>query len=352
MNLKDKIIKPDDTLRAALDVLRSSGAGVVLFEDEQGRYAGMLSDAQMRQLLLTQPELDQPSRHFIQGQDISVPQGCDNAQALEIMRAREVSCVPVTGSSGGVAALLWRKDIDPDYLAKPQMNALLMAGGFGKRLYPLTNDVPKPMLRIGSKPMLEHIILKIKAYGVENITISTHHMPEKITDYFGDGSKLGVNINYVHEDSPLGTGGALGLLQDTSKPLLMMNGDILTGLNVRAFYDFHVENGCDISVAARPYEHQVPYGVIDIDDAGAVKRIVEKPVQKHLISGGVYILSPSVYGDIEQGRVFDLPDLVEEKIQEGRDVRTFLMWEYWLDIGMRAEYDLAQTFISHKEAAG
>jgi NDP-sugar pyrophosphorylase family protein len=226
-----------------------------------------------------------------------------------------------------------------------------MAGGFGKRLYPLTNDTPKPMLKIGSKPMLEHIILKLKAYGVKNITISTHYLPEKITEYFGDGSKLEVNIDYVHEDQPLGTGGALALLTKRDKPLLVMNGDILTGLNIRAFHEYHSINSNDISVAARPYDFQIPYGVIQTDQSGQVKNIIEKPVENFLISAGVYILNPSVYADLEKNQVIDLPDIVEQSIKAHQTGNTFFMWKYWLDIGKRVEYDLAQTFISHREAS-
>lgn len=350
MNLKDNIIKLQDPLRAALDVLRGTGSAIVLFTDKNGQYAGVLTDQDLRDILISSPDIDKPCAGYVRALPIAVSEDAATEDMLIAMDESAVDYVVVTDKDGVITGLKSRFDF-AETSPKPEMKALLMAGGFGKRLYPLTNDMPKPMLRIGNKPMLEHIISKISAYGVEDITISTHYLPEKITEHFGDGSDFGVNVSYVHEDTPLGTGGALGLLEDRSKPLLMMNGDILTGLNVRAFYDFHVKNGNDISVAARPYEFQVPYGVINVDDNGAVNEIVEKPVKKFLISGGVYILSPSVYKDIKEGEAFDLPDLVEKSIQDGKKVNTFLMWEYWLDIGKRAEYDLAQTFISHREAA-
>ena len=349
MNIKDNIINLEDPLRAALDVLRGSGMGIVVFQDTNKQYAGVLRDQDIRDILMRAPDLDTPCADYVIDAPITIREDADTHDMLSVMQEHDSHYIVLICKNGQIADLKSRTDIE-GRAPKPDMNVLLMAGGFGKRLYPLTNNTPKPMLRIGSKPMLEHIIRKIAAYGVDNFIISTHYLPEKITSYFGDGEDLGVNIDYVHEDTPLGTGGALGLIKDKSKPLLMMNGDILTGLNVRAFYDFHIKNGNDISVAARPYEFQVPYGVINVEDDGTVNNIVEKPVKKFLISGGVYILSPSVYQDIQEGEVFDLPDLVEKSIQNNKKVNTFLMWEYWLDIGKRAEYDLAQTFISHREA--
>src|SRR5688500_13587627 len=189
------------------------------------------------------------------------------------------------------------------------MRALIMAGGRGTRLRPLTEVIPKPLLPVGGRPILELILCQLKGYGFSGATISLGYKADLIRSYFGDGRRLGIPVDYVEEMEPLGTAGALGLLQQpVDGPLLTMNGDILTKLNMRRFVDQHVESGCAVTVAVRSDSYQVPFGVIE-SNGDHIQRIVEKPVHDFLVSAGIYVLEPHVVRSVSPGVRLDLPDL-------------------------------------------
>jgi len=223
----------------------------------------------------------------------------------------------------------------------------LMAGGFGTRLRPLTNNCPKPMLKVGDKPILEQILLNFVEAGFHRFYISTHYMPEVIRDYFGDGEKWGVSIQYVHEEEPLGTGGALGLLphDDIDLPLFVMNGDLLTSLNLHSFLEFHETHNGVATMCVREYEHQVPYGVIT-SDGTRIKSMVEKPVHRFFVNAGIYLLDPTLVKSVEPGTRIDMPTLLEKQIEGGKAVNMFPIHEYWLDIGRIDDFRRAQTEVT------
>ncbi|WP_347361358.1 nucleotidyltransferase family protein, partial [Vibrio vulnificus] len=190
----------------------------------------------------------------------------------------------------------------------------LMAGGFGTRLRPLTDNCPKPMLKIGNKPILETVIRSFIKAGFVNFYISTHYMPELIHAHFGDGSEFGVNITYVHEESPLGTGGALGLLpNDLPKdlPLIMMNGDVLTKVDFQRLLDFHVSHDADATMCVREYDYQIPYGVIN-GEGNKITSMVEKPIQRFFVNAGIYVVSPRVIQSVPENHRIDMPTLLEQ----------------------------------------
>ena len=222
----------------------------------------------------------------------------------------------------------------------------LMAGGFGTRLRPLTNNCPKPMLKIGDKPILEQILLNFVEAGFHRFYISTHYMPEVIRDYFGDGEKWGVSIQYVHEDEPLGTGGALGLLphDEIDQPMFIMNGDLLTSLNLHSFLEFHERQTGVATMCVREYEHQVPYGVIT-SEGTKIKSMVEKPVHRFFVNAGIYLLDPALVKSVVRGKRIDMPTLLEHEIEDGEVVNMFPIHEYWLDIGRMDDFNRAQSDI-------
>jgi NDP-sugar pyrophosphorylase family protein len=223
---------------------------------------------------------------------------------------------------------------------------MVMAGGYGTRLRPLTDETPKPMLPIGSRPLLELIVSQLRDAGIRKVNLATHYKSEVITEHFKDGSDFGVDIRYVKEDQPLGTAGALSLLEDSDEPLLVVNGDILTRVDFRAMLNFHREHNADLTVAVRQYEFRVPYGVIEADGVW-IKGISEKPVVRQFINAGIYLLSPSVRAVIPNGQHFDIPDLVHRLIEEGRPVVCFPVREYWLDIGKADQYDQAKSDVAN-----
>src|SRR5690606_28435210 len=214
------------------------------------------------------------------------------------------------------------------------------------RLKPLTDHCPKPMLRVGDKPMLEHLVNQFIQCGFHNFYFSTHYLPEVIRDHFGDGSKWGVSIQYVHEDSPLGTGGALGLLpSDLPKlPLIMMNGDVLTKLNYAQLLRHHENKGYDATVCVREDEHSVPFGVIETDDQ-LITNMVEKPTYRYKINTGIYILNPDIVASVQPGQRVDMPSLLERHRHHSKRIGTYTSYEYWLDIGQMKDYQKAQRDI-------
>jgi NDP-sugar pyrophosphorylase family protein len=216
-----------------------------------------------------------------------------------------------------------------------------MAGGYGTRLRPLTEKMPKPMLPVGKKPILEFIIKRLRKAGIRHVNISTHYQAEKITQHFGDGKALGVELNYLTEDRPLGTAGGIGLMKTSKEPILVINGDILTDVNFRAMLDFHREHKADMTVAVQKYDVQVSYGVVETEGF-LVHKLTEKPNFLYLVNAGIYLLEPSVVSLIPKGKHFDMTDLIQKLLDTGRPVVSFPVREYWLDIGNHAEYNQAQ----------
>jgi len=222
---------------------------------------------------------------------------------------------------------------------------VIMAGGFGTRLRPLTDDTPKPMLPIGGKPLMERTIEGLQKSGISRINVTTHYLQEKITRYFGTGSRFGVELRYVSEDEPLGTAGALRLMEDVNEPLLVMNGDILTKVDFRSLLKFHQEQKAALTVAVRQYDVQVPYGVIEAEK-GIVTGLQEKPRFNFLVNAGIYLLEPSARRCIPDGEPYDMTDLIAHLLERGETVAGFPIMEYWLDIGKHDDFRKAQQDVS------
>jgi NDP-sugar pyrophosphorylase family protein len=216
-----------------------------------------------------------------------------------------------------------------------------MAGGKGTRLHPLTKDTPKPMLRVGDKPLMEIILGQLKEAGIRKVHVSTHHRADKITRHFGDGRGFGVDLSYINEESPLGTAGALGLLDEADETTLVMNGDVLTEVDFRAMLRYHREQRAELTVAVRQYEVKVPYGIVECDGP-MVRTLTEKPTMEFFVSAGIYLIEPSVRRLFKRGERRDMTELIEALLAAGRPVASFPIREYWLDIGQHEDYRQAQ----------
>jgi NDP-sugar pyrophosphorylase family protein len=255
------------------------------------------------------------------------------------MQEGKVRQLPLLDESRRVAGLVtMRQLLDTDELP---LSAAVMAGGLGARLRPLTEDIPKPMLPVGDEPLLETIVKQLREAGIQRVNLITNYKEEVIAQHFADGRDFGVDIRYVNEDKPLGTAGGLRLLEETNEPLLVMNGDIVTRVDFRAMLDFHTENEADMTVALRRYEFPVPYGVVETDGV-VITGISEKPVLRHFVSAGIYLLNPGLRRFIPDGRSYDMPDLVNRLVSEGHRIVGFPVREYWLDIGRHEDYERAQ----------
>jgi len=257
------------------------------------------------------------------------------------MREKDLLHLPVLDATGIVIGLEIMQNLVFD---APRTNpVLLMAGGFGRRLHPLTQNLPKPLLPVGKKPILETILVQLVEAGFSKFFIAVHYKADRVREHFGDGSQWDVVIEYLEEEKPLGTAGALGLLDPSiiSVPLLMMNGDLLTRLNFGQLLDYHAAHGGSATMCVREYDVQIPYGVVQ-GEGMQVEDITEKPVQKFFVNAGIYVLEPKLVAQCKGDQAEDMPDLLRATIKRGGKVNMFPIHEYWLDIGRMEEYELAQ----------
>ncbi|GAC1566608.1 MAG: hypothetical protein NVS2B3_00310 [Vulcanimicrobiaceae bacterium] len=280
---------------------------------------------------------------------VCAPLGTDDATLFEMMKTRGVRQIPLVDDEQRVVDVIALADLLGDQPVALQ--AVIMAGGFGKRLHPLTEHVPKPMLPVGGRPLMELIVEQLRHTGIQKINISTHFQAKKIVEHFGDGADFGVEICYTNEENPLGTAGALGLMKEPTVPFVVINGDILTDIDFNAMHSFHQEHRAKLTMAVRHYEVKVPYGVVRTENARVVA-LEEKPEIAFFVNAGIYLLEPTVYRYITAGAHLQMTDLIDTLVAAGETVVSFPVREYWLDIGQRDDYDRAQVDIRPEAARG
>lgn len=344
-NWKNILVSPTATIQAVLKVIDSEALQLALVVDLDNRLLGTVTDGDIRRALINDFPLSSPISDIMCTTPTVVDCSVSKTQVLELMNTKQLHSIPIL-DNGIVVGLETIHHVTQK--AKYDNPVFLMAGGFGTRLRPLTNNCPKPLLKVGDKPILEITLLNFIKSGFTKFYISTHYLPEMIMEYFGDGSKWGVNISYVHEETPLGTGGALGLLPaDLPKlPLIMMNGDILTNIDFQKLLDFHNNESADASMCVREYEYQIPYGVIQ-GEAGKITSMEEKPTQLFHINAGIYVLNSEIIEQVKvkENEKIDMPTLLEQRIEVKGNVMMFPIHEYWLDIGRMEDYQRAQADI-------
>jgi dTDP-glucose pyrophosphorylase len=344
-------VRPDEPLGRAIACIDQGRCGIALVTDRDGRLLGTITDGDIRRALLARQDMDQSIEAFLDAKaklspyviPVTAPVGTDADTLLALMTTQAIRQIPLVDERGRVADVV----ILDDVLRTPApLGAVIMAGGMGTRLMPLTENLPKPMLPVGGRPLMEHIIEQLQQAGIRHVNVSTHYMPEKIIEHFGDGQTFGVDLQYVNEDRPLGTAGALGLMTPPNETQLVINGDILTQVDFRAMLEFHHDNAAEMTVAVQYHEMQVPYGVIECDGA-RVARFKEKPKTTFLVNAGVYLLEPSVYQFIPSGETFNMTDLIRRLLDADRRVISFPLREYWLDIGRHNDYERAQVDVTN-----
>ena len=335
------------TMREAMECIDRSGRGIALVLDDNQRLAGTVTDGDLRRAILAGLRLEQPVADVLAQRRTTLPRtapvGTADDVLLQLMNETGLRHIPLIDEAGRVVDVAFLNDLVKEY--EIPLRAVVMAGGYGTRLRPLTESMPKPMLPVGSKPLLELIVNQLREAGIKHVNVATHYRGEMITDHFKDGEEFGVEINYVREDQPLGTAGALGLLEESDQPLVVINGDILTRVDFRAMHNFHREHEAELTVGVRQYEFCVPYGVINTDGV-VVTGISEKPVLRQFINAGIYLLDPSVCRLIPNGQRYDIPELIERLVADNRRVVSFPIREYWLDIGKADHYDQAQADVA------
>jgi dTDP-glucose pyrophosphorylase len=345
-DLADCILGLGASLRDVLEAMTRSGKQIVLVVDADGRLAGVVTDGDIRRAMLRGASLDAKVDEVVNRAPLVGPAGLSATEALQFMRTRSVRHLPLLDAERRVVGLLRLEDL----LAPPpplRSRAVIMAGGEGRRLRPLTEATPKPLIAVGGKPLIEIMIERLRQAGIGDITIAVHHKSEVIRERLGDGSRLGVRIGYVLEPKPLGTMGALTLLRGRlDGPFFVVNADILTKCDFRAMWDFHRgHETAAMTVGVSIHQVDIPYGEFTLHD-GRVTRVEEKPRKEFPVNAGIYLLDPSAIELIPAGEYFDATDMIRTLVDGGRVVAAHLIREYWLDVGRLHDLEKANRDIA------
>jgi dTDP-glucose pyrophosphorylase/CBS-domain-containing membrane protein len=337
--LRAVLIAPEVSISEAMAQLDKAATGVLLICDKSRHLLGLLTDGDFRRAILQRKPLTESCATIASSNPVTAPISVSSSDALRLMKENDICQLPVVDSAGKVQKLILSKDIVPQ--RELALSAVVMAGGLGTRLLPLTEKVPKPMLPVGGRPLLELTIAQLRRAGITNVNVTTHYLSETISDYFGNGEMFGVRLNYLQEENPLGTAGGIKLLKQFDDTMLVINGDVLTDAPFGAMFDYHRAYHADLTIGVRKYEVEVPFGVVDCDDVH-VKGLEEKPSLSFFINTGTYLIEPAVRDFIPAGQRFDMTELINKLIEAGRVVISFPILEYWLDMGRHEDYAKAQ----------
>jgi dTDP-glucose pyrophosphorylase len=330
------------TIQAAIHNLDQVAIKIVLVVDEDGKLEGTISDGDIRRALLRGLSMDSALTTVVHRNPFVVPPHMPRGSIEQLMVANKIQQIPVVDEQRKVVGLhVWDQIASPQALPNVMV---IMAGGKGTRLRPHTEACPKPLLPVNGKPMLEHIIDRAKSEGFSHFVISLHYLGHMIEEYFGDGSLFGVRIDYLREESPLGTAGALSLLSPRpSEPIVVTNGDVLTDIHYDEVLDFHLRQKAVATMAVRVHEWQHPFGVVQTEGIDIVG-FEEKPVARSHINAGVYALDPSSLDELNKNSPCDMPTLFRRL--QTKELRTvaYPMHEPWLDVGRPSDYKAAQSY--------
>jgi dTDP-glucose pyrophosphorylase/CBS domain-containing protein len=336
------VVAPEAAMRDVLAIIDQNGEGVALVVSADRRLLGIVTDGDVRRAILGGLDFASGVAEFLErkkggvyDRPLAMPADSSPAEIERLMRVRLVRHMPLVNGDGRLTGLALQRHFGEE--GEAPLRAVVMAGGFGTRLRPLTEATPKPLLKLGDKPVIEHIVDQLKAAGIRRINITTHYHADKIRAHFGDGSGFGVEVAYTHEETPLGTAGALSMLPESGDPLLVINGDVVTAVDFRAMLSFHREQHAQLTVGVRKYEVSVPFGVIEVDGA-RVTRLTEKPSLAFFINAGIYLLEPAALRHLRPGQRLDMTDLIQCLLDDGAMVTSFPIHEYWMDIGKMDDY--------------
>jgi len=340
-NIEKIQLSPRATVKEAMKAIDSGAMKIAIVVDSESKLVGTLTDGDIRRGLLNGLGMDSSIESIIQRKPLTASINEPKEKILAKTLGKKIYHLPVLDKVGKVVGV---EDIDTLLSSKEKSNrVVLMVGGLGTRLRPLTSDVPKPMLKVGNRPILETIILNFKQYGFSNIILSVNYKADVVRDYFGDGKEFGVNIEYIYEEKRMGTAGALSLMKEKlTESFFVMNGDLLTNVNFEHFLNFHLENNSSATMGVREYEQQIPFGVIN-QEGGEIKSIVEKPKQRYYVNAGIYVLEPEVLEYIPEDIFYDMPTLFDTLIKKEKKPISFPVHEYWLDIGQVKQLEQARA---------
>ncbi len=343
-DFRKNLVLITDTILETIRIIDRQGIPIGLVHDN-GRLIGTVTDGDIRRGILAGVPLEASAAKVMNTRPVTAPEGISDAEALAIMRQHSILFLPVVADGGRLVGLKALKDLTP--LTDAANPVVIMAGGLGTRLRPETETLPKPMLDVGGKPILENIIERLVGQGFCDITLAVNYKKEMIEDYFDSGEKWGARISYVHERTPLGTAGALSLLPSRpARPLIVMNGDIVTNIKFNNLVKYHDEQGAPATMSAAERHDPIRYGVLVIDGA-ELRDIEEKPVRRYFVNAGIYVINPDALELIPRDRAFDMPDLfkvLRQRAEQGLCPypAVFPLREDWFDVGVRDDLEVVK----------
>ena len=331
MKFQDCKVLVEQKISDALLSLESSASEICLVVESNETLIGTLTDGDIRRALLKGATLDSPLQPYIHTNFTSVHPSANRATVLDLMQARSIRQIPVINEQGHLVGLHLLHEL-LGCVQRPNW-AVIMAGGKGVRLLPITEQIPKPMIPVAGRPILERLILHLVSYGIRRIFIAINHLGHLVENHFGNGEQFGCQIDYLREIQPLGTGGALSLLPELpAHPMLVLNGDLVTEAHLGNMLQFHEQHQYKATIGVREYHHTIPFGCVETE-AGQVVKIEEKPLITRLINSGVYIINPELVGRVPKNEFYPITTFFDECLQDGESVGAYAIEEEWLDVG-------------------
>ncbi|MEY8759789.1 nucleotidyltransferase family protein [Chryseobacterium tongliaoense] len=344
-NIQKHSLNKTASVRDALIKLDELASDAIIFiVDDQQVLLGSLTDGDLRRGFIKGLNFEDDILKFVQPNPSFVTEGEDTVDLLELYKSKNFKIVPVLNKEKQIIDVI---NFRENSTVIP-VDAVLMAGGEGKRLRPLTENTPKPLLKVGDKPIIEYNIDRLSYVGIKNINLSINYLGDQLIEHFGNGEKKGLNINYARETKPLGTIGSILLVDDFKHDdIIVMNSDLLTNIDFADFYKLYRNSGADMAVAATSYHVDIPYAVLEVDPNNKAKSLKEKPRYTYYCNAGIYLLKKDVLKMIPEDTFFDITDLMDKVLEMNLKLVTYPINGYWLDIGKHEDFIKAQEDIKH-----
>lgn len=343
-NWKDLLVSPSTSIVETMKNIDETAAQIALVVNEDYQLLGTVTDGDIRRGILKGISLEDQVLKVMNPHPITIQKGVSRQAIKKLFQEKKLRQLPIVNENNQVVDVIFSNDIFAPIIFDNWV--VLMAGGLGTRLRPLTENIPKPMLKVGTKPILQTILESFIEYGFHKFYLSVNYKREIIKEYFGNGFEWGVQIEYLDENKRLGTAGALSLFSEKpDNPIIVMNGDILTKVNFQQLLQFHEDTHSIATMCVREYHHQIPYGVVRIDDS-MLCSIEEKPIERYFVNAGIYVLNPETLDVIPKNEYFDMPSLFKTLINQQKKTSVFPIREYWLDIGKMPDFERANLEFS------
>ena len=340
LNWKRCLIQLNASMIEAMSVIDKSSLQIALVIDSEGHLLGSITDGDIRRAILKNLPFSTTAKEIMNPNTLTVTVNHEKSYVVNLMLKYNINKIPVVDENRKIVNLYGIKELL--YQKSRDNIVLLMAGGLGMRLRPLTDKVPKPLLKVGNKPILETILENFISAGFHRFYFAVNYKSEMIENYFGNGNNYGVEINYIHEKKRLGTAGALYFLPpELTEPVIVMNGDLLTNMDFGDFVDYHLNQNVSATMGVREYSYQIPYGVIEYS-GDAIKKITEKPVLNFYVNAGIYVLAPEVVAEVDKEDYLNMTDLFENLINQNKKTTVYPVRGYWMDIGHMDQFQQAQ----------